>query len=171
MAGIFASMRENRPYPYLNNIFHHKGKIFDECPGFLSKHFDRIGKHGMQVNLEKSELMAETLTLLGFQLTRTGSRPTAKRIKAILKLGKPKDKRGVRRINGIVNFIKYYRSPSATPVSGPIWMFFTLEACSAQNIANGPLAMPFLESQRKNKLKTKLVPHLNVHNCAISITS
>ena len=62
----------------------------------------------MQVNLEKSELMAETLTLLGFQLTRTGSRPTSKRIEAILKLDKPKNKKGVRRINGILNFIKDY---------------------------------------------------------------
>ena len=62
----------------------------------------------MQVNLEKIELMAETLTLLGFQLTRTGSRPTQKRIEEILKLGPSKNKKGVRRINGIVNFIKNY---------------------------------------------------------------
>ena len=108
MVGMFASMRENRPYPYLDDIFYHKGKTFDECLGILEEIFDRLEKHGMQVNLEKSELMAETLTLLGFQLTRTGSRPTSKRIEAILKLGKPKDKRGVRRINGIVNFIKNY---------------------------------------------------------------
>ena len=101
-------MHENRPYPYLDDIFHHKGNTFDECLGILIEIFERLGKHGMQVNLEKSELMAETLTLLEFELTWTGSRPTSKRIEAILKLGKPKNKKGVRRINGIVNFIKNY---------------------------------------------------------------
>ena len=73
----------------------------------------------MQVNLEKSELMAKTFTLLGFELTRTGSRPTSKRIEAILKLGKPKNKKGVRRINGIVNFIKNY-IPNCARIMRPL---------------------------------------------------
>ena len=106
MVGMFASMQGNRPYPYLDDIFHHKSNTFDECLGILTEIFERLGKHGMQVNLKKSELMAETPTLLGFELTPAESRSTFKRIEAILKLAKPNNKKRVRRINGIVKFIK-----------------------------------------------------------------
>ena len=60
----------------------------------------------MQVNLAKSSIMGEIVELLGFLLTRTGARPTAKRIEAILKLTPPKNKKGCRRIIGIINFIE-----------------------------------------------------------------
>ena len=86
-------MREERPYLYLDDIFHHKGNTFDECLGILTEIFKRLQDNGMQVNLKKSKLMAETLTLLGFELTRTGFRSMAARIEAILKFGQPKDKR------------------------------------------------------------------------------
>ena len=106
MVGIFASMRENRPLPYLDDIFHYKGNSFQESLQILDEIFGRLEKAGMQVNLSKSSIMGEEVELLGFQLTRTGVRPTAKRIEAILKLAPPKNKRGCRRIIGIVNFIK-----------------------------------------------------------------
>ena len=73
----------------------------------------------MQVNLDKSELMAETLTLLELELTQTRSRPTSKRIEAILKLVKPKNKKGVRPTNGIVNFIKNY-IPNCAGIMRPL---------------------------------------------------
>ena len=63
--------------------------------------------------------MAKTLTLLRYEQTRMGSRPMAKRIKAILKLAKPRDKRGVRRINGIVHFVKSY-IPNCAEIVHPL---------------------------------------------------
>ena len=60
----------------------------------------------MQVNLEKSHIMAIEVELLGFILTRTGAKPTPKRIEAILKLATSKNVRGCRRIIRIINFIK-----------------------------------------------------------------
>ena len=67
----------------------------------------------MQVNLEKSHIMAIEVELLGFILTHTGAKPTPKRIKEILKLAPPKNVRGCRRIIGIINFIKYHISMCA----------------------------------------------------------
>ena len=60
----------------------------------------------MQVNLDKSSLMAEEVELLGFVLTCMGARPTTKRIGAILKLAETKNKKGCRRIIDIINFIR-----------------------------------------------------------------
>lgn len=112
-------MREKRSYPYLDYIFHYKRDTFDECIDIVSEIFKRLSKHGMQVNLEKCELMDNTLELLGYQLTKTGSRPTAERIEAIPKLGKPKNKKIVRQIIGIVHFIKNY-IPNCTEVTHPL---------------------------------------------------
>ena len=50
--------------------------------------------------------MAIEVELLGFTLTRTGAKPTAKRSVAIIKLTPPKNVRGCRRIIGITNFSK-----------------------------------------------------------------
>merc|ERR1711966_187007 len=86
MVGIFASMQMNRPCPYLDDIFHHKGNSFDECLQILDEIFERLSAAGMQVNLGKSHIMAIEVELLSFTLTRTGAKPTAKRIEAILKL-------------------------------------------------------------------------------------
>ena len=37
MVGIFAGMQMNRPLPYLDDIFHYKGKTFSECLKILDK--------------------------------------------------------------------------------------------------------------------------------------
>ena len=87
---------------YLDDIFHYKDESFQECLQILDEIFGRLEQAGMQVNLAKSR----GVELLGFLLTRTGVRPTAKQIEAILKLAPPKNKRGCRRIIGIINFIK-----------------------------------------------------------------
>ena len=60
----------------------------------------------MQVNLEKSHIMAIQVELLGFILTCTRVKPTPKQIEAILKLAPPKNMQGCRRSIGIINFIK-----------------------------------------------------------------
>ena len=71
MVDIFASMQMNRPRPYLNDIFHYKGETFDECLHFLDKIFERLSAVGMQVNLNKSHIMAIQVELLSFTLTVT----------------------------------------------------------------------------------------------------
>ena len=110
MVGIFVSMQMNRPCLYLDNIFHYKGDTFDECLQILDEIFKRLSAAEMQVNLEKNNIMAIEVELLGFTLTRTGAKPTSKRIEAIPKLAPPKNVRGCRRIIGIINLIKNPRA-------------------------------------------------------------
>ena len=45
----------------------------------------------MQVNLEKSHIMAIEVEFLGFILTRTGAKPAPKQIEVNLKLAPPKN--------------------------------------------------------------------------------
>ena len=71
-------MRELRPYPYLDDIFYCKSKNFSKCLEILGKIFTRLGRAGMQVNLAKSTFIAKELELLGFILSRAGSKPTIK---------------------------------------------------------------------------------------------
>ena len=47
IVGMFASMREDRPYPYLDDISRHKGKTFDECLGILLEIFKRLKDNNM----------------------------------------------------------------------------------------------------------------------------
>ena len=96
----------NRPCPYLDDIFHYEGEMFDECLQILDEIFERLSVAGMQVNPEKSHIMAIEVELLGFILTRIGAKPTPKQIEAILKLAPSKNMRGCRRIIEIINFIK-----------------------------------------------------------------
>jgi hypothetical protein len=89
MVGIFQPMQENRPNPYIDDIFHGKGKDFDEHLTILDDILDCLEHAGMQVNLDKSDLCSTTVEFLGFSLTQTGHRPTRKRIEAILKIARP----------------------------------------------------------------------------------
>ena len=91
MVGIFASIQMNRPCPYLDDIFHYEGEMFDECLQILDEIFERLSVAGMQVNPEKSHIMAIEVELLGFILTRIGAKPTPKQIEAILKLAPSKN--------------------------------------------------------------------------------
>ena len=85
MVGIFQQMKANKPNPYIDDIFHGKGKTFDDHLSILDEIFQRLREHGMQVNLDKSELCAFEVEFLGFCLKQTGFQPTQKRIEAILK--------------------------------------------------------------------------------------
>ena len=95
-------MQMNRPCPYLDDIF----QTFDKCLQILDEIFERPSEAGMQLNLDKSHIMAIQVELLGFILMRTGAKPIPKRIEAILKLAPPENVRGCWRIIGIINFIK-----------------------------------------------------------------
>jgi hypothetical protein len=54
MVHLFAEMGERRPFPYINDILHFKGSLFDEHMTILDEILRLIGKSGMQVSDEKS---------------------------------------------------------------------------------------------------------------------
>jgi hypothetical protein len=119
MVGVFQPMRENRPKPYIDDIFHGKGKTFIEHLNVLDEIFQRLEDAGMQVNLDKSELCAREVEFLGFLLKQGGFMPTRKRIEAILKLVRPHNVKKVRGFLGTINFIKNH-IPNRAEIMAPI---------------------------------------------------
>ncbi len=119
MVGVFQPMTQNKPNPYIDDIFHGKGDDFDSHLNILSEIFTRLLEAGMQVNLEKSELCAIQVEFLGFLLKRTGFQPTRKRIEAILKLLPPRNVKQVRGFLGTINFIKNH-IPNRAAIMAPI---------------------------------------------------
>ena len=71
-----------------------------------NKLYSEKGEAGQQVSAEKSRFCQESVEYLGFQLKRTGYEPVPSRVSAILRINPPTDVSGVRRLLGVVNFIK-----------------------------------------------------------------
>ena len=69
MVDIFQPMQQNKPSPYINDIFHGKGEIFNKHLNVLDEILDRLEESGMQVSLDKSDLCDTTVHFLGFLLT------------------------------------------------------------------------------------------------------
>jgi hypothetical protein len=79
MVGIFQPMKENRPNPYIDNIFQGKGNDLKEHLTILDEILGHLEQAGLQVNLNKSNLCAKTVEFLGFPSHRqdTGQRANA----------------------------------------------------------------------------------------------
>ena len=119
MIQLFSSMREKKPAPYIDDIFHGKGGSFDEHLDILKEILKRLLDGGMQVNLDKSELCKQTVEFVGFQLERTGYRPTSKRVDAILRIAPPKVLKNLRMFIGATNFIKNH-IPNRAELMAPL---------------------------------------------------
>jgi hypothetical protein len=52
-------MQQNKPNPYINDIFHGKGQDYDSHLNILGDIFTWLLEAGMQVNLSKSNLCAK----------------------------------------------------------------------------------------------------------------
>jgi hypothetical protein len=65
MASILQPMTQNKPNPYINDIFHGKGQDYDSHLNILGDIFTWLLEAGMQVNLSKSELCATQVESLG----------------------------------------------------------------------------------------------------------
>jgi hypothetical protein len=119
MVGLFQSMQESKPKPYIDDIFHGKGNTFNEHLSILDEICTRLEEAGMQANLDKSKLCAIEVDHLGFTLQKDGFRPMKKRVEAILKLAPPTKVKKVRRLLGIINFIKNH-IPNRASILAPI---------------------------------------------------
>mgnify|MGYP006150935079 FL=1 len=76
MVGVFQSMQDGRPKPYIDDVFHGKGNTLKEHLMILGDIFAHLLAAGMQVNLEKSTLCAIEVKFLGFCLGQKGFKPT-----------------------------------------------------------------------------------------------
>jgi hypothetical protein len=65
-------MKQNKPNPYIDEIFHGKGQDYDSHLHIVGEIFTQLLEAGMQVNLSKSKLCATQVEFLGFLLKKTG---------------------------------------------------------------------------------------------------
>lgn len=71
----------------------------------LKKVLQRIRENGLKLNRVKCQFGVKEITFLGDKLSTKGIEPDEKKIKAILSMPRPTDKKGVLRIMGMINFI------------------------------------------------------------------
>jgi len=65
-----------------------------------------VQRAGLKVNITKSFFARSQLEYLGYWITRNGIKPMCDKVKAIMKIAKPKNQKEVRSFIGVVN---YYR--------------------------------------------------------------
>ena len=120
MVSCFASMRDQKPNPYLDDILHTKGKTFEEHLTILAEVLRRLAEAGMQINAGKSKFVQMKLEFVGFSIERDGYRPLKKRVEAILRIEPPANVKGVKMFLGVLNFIKNHikqRAEILTPIT------------------------------------------------------
>ena len=66
----------------------------------------RLQKAGLKVNVTRSFFAHSQLEHLGYWITRTGTKPVHDKVKAVLKIAEPKNRKELRSFIGVVN---YYR--------------------------------------------------------------
>ena len=71
----------------------------------LLKVLQRIQKYGLKLNRAKCQFGVTEITFLGDKLSRAGVEPDKSKVKAILEMPRPEDKKGVLRVLGMINFI------------------------------------------------------------------
>jgi len=81
---------------------------------------ERLRSKNLAVNALKSFWAVQEVDYLGFRLTREGVRPQAKKVKAIMEMVPPKNKRQLRRFIGLVNYYRFmwkHRSHVLAPLA------------------------------------------------------
>ena len=119
MVSVFASMGENRPSPYIDDILLTKGATFEEHLNLLEICLRLLMEAGMQVNAKKSNFCQKSLEFLGCELTPTGYKPLQSRVDAIMRIKPPTNISQVRGFLGVVNFIKDHL-PARAAILEPI---------------------------------------------------
>ncbi|CAI5638743.1 unnamed protein product [Oreochromis niloticus] len=71
----------------------------------LAKVLERVKRYGLKLNRAKCQFGVGDITFLGDKLTAEGIEPDKEKLRAILEMPCPEDKKGVLRILGMVNFI------------------------------------------------------------------
>ncbi|KAI4891972.1 hypothetical protein NFI96_009139, partial [Prochilodus magdalenae] len=81
------------------------GSTLQEHNERLAKVLHRISHNGLKLNRAKCQFGVQEITFLGDKLSAEGIEPDDRKIKAILSMPRPADKKGVLRVMGMINFI------------------------------------------------------------------
>ena len=79
---------------------------FDDHLEKIELVFQRLQEAGLKVNAKKSFFARSQLEYLGYWITRTGIKPVYDKVKAVMKIAEPKNRKELRSFIGVVN---YYR--------------------------------------------------------------
>jgi transposase InsO family protein len=91
---------------YIDDILHvTKGSWEDHLEG-LEEVFSRLRQAGLKVNAKKSNFGAHEMEYLGYNITRTGIQPIAKKVQAIQAIKVPKTRKQLRGFIGMINFYR-----------------------------------------------------------------
>ncbi|GFO05437.1 Pol polyprotein [Plakobranchus ocellatus] len=97
-----------------------------ECDEILIKVLKRAREHNVKFNLNKIQLRQQEVTYMGRKISATGVKPDFKKVQAILDMPAPKDKTGVQRILGMLNFLSPF-IPNMSTLTGPLRLLLKKE--------------------------------------------
>lgn len=102
-----SEMLEDLPFVfvYLDDILI-ISETFEEHLEHLKIVLKRLAKQNLTINRPKSKLLAERVHYLGFIISKEGCVPDQKKIDTILELDTPRNVSDVRRLVGMVNFVR-----------------------------------------------------------------
>ncbi|KAI3359277.1 hypothetical protein L3Q82_002792 [Scortum barcoo] len=81
------------------------GSTLEQHNERLIKVLQRIQHYGLKLNRAKCQFGVKEIAFLGDKLSEAGVKPDRSKVKAILEMPQPKDKKGVLRVLGMINFI------------------------------------------------------------------
>lgn len=84
------------------------GSTLQEHNVRLTKVLERIRKYGLKLNKSKCQFGVQEIVFPGDKLSAHGIQPDQEKVDAIKDMPRPRDKAGVLRIMGIVNFIRKF---------------------------------------------------------------
>ncbi|GFO38765.1 Pol polyprotein, partial [Plakobranchus ocellatus] len=86
----------------------------------------RAREHNVKFNLNKIQLRQQEVTYMGRKISATAMKPDFKKVQAILDMQAPKDKTGVQRILGMLNFLSPF-IPNMSTLTGPLRLLLKKE--------------------------------------------
>ena len=86
---------------------------------FMRDKFVRFEQHHVKLNLSKMKFLVRKATFMGHIITTDGLQPNPVTVQAILNMPTPKDKQGVRRFLGAINYLSKF-CPQLSSVTQPM---------------------------------------------------
>jgi transposase InsO family protein len=90
-------------YTFIDDLLIHSHSIVEHYQHLLTV-FGVLDKHGLTINLNKSQLCESAVTYLGYKVDSIGITPDSKRVEAIRRYPTPTTPAHLRRFLGMVNF-------------------------------------------------------------------
>lgn len=88
------------------------GKTKESHDVNLQEILNIMSDYGLEENLEKRILCVEHVSFLGYEITNNKIFPSLERAQGITDLDQPKNKKGVQRIIGLMNYDRMFIPPN-----------------------------------------------------------